>query len=53
MDFVEIIDVKEGKEDIPIEHQKLLDERLKKIESGKATFKSWDEIKKKYEDKAL
>ncbi|MEA3446389.1 MAG: addiction module protein [Bacteroidota bacterium] len=34
--------------EIPEEHQKILDERLERIKSGKATFRSWDEIKKKY-----
>jgi hypothetical protein len=35
-------------EDVPEEHKKMLNERLKMIDSGLTTFKSWDIIKKKY-----
>ena len=52
-DYVEIIDVKEDNPDLPIEHRKLLDERLKRVEEGKTSFKNWDFIKKKYEGKAV
>ena len=50
-DYVEIIDVNEENTEIPEEHKTLLDERLKLAEEGKATYKSWDSIKKKYEAK--
>jgi hypothetical protein len=50
---VEIVDVKENSSDLPIEHKNLLDERLKKIENGKTSFKNWDLVKKKYEGKAI
>ena len=39
--------------EIPAEHSDLLDKRLQRIENGETTFKKWDLIKKKYEDKAL
>ena len=48
-DYVEVIDIKENSSDIPIEHQILLDERLKRVEEGKTTFKNWDLVKRKYE----
>jgi len=50
-DYVEIIDVKEDVSDTPFEHKILLDERLKRVEEGKTTYKNWDLIKKKYEGK--
>ena len=52
-DYVEIIDVNEENTEIPEEHKTLLDERLKLAEEGKATYKSWDSIKKKYETKGV
>jgi len=52
-DYVEIVDVKENNPDMPIEHRILLDERLKRIEDGKTTFKNWELIKNKYDGKAL
>ena len=52
-DYVEIIDVNEEITEIPEEHKTLLDERLKLVEEGKATYKSWDSIKKKYETKGV
>ena len=52
-DYVEIIDVNEETTEIPEEHKTLLDERLKLVEEGKATYKSWDSIKKKYETKGV
>ena len=52
-DYVEIVDVKEYDPDLPIEHRKLLDERLMRVKQGKATFKNWDSMKKKYEEKAV
>ena len=52
-DYVEIVDVKENNSDLPTEHSILLDERLKRVEDGKASFKNWDLIKSKYEGKAL
>ena len=39
--------------DLPIEHRLLLDERLRRVEDGKASFKNWDLINSKYEGKAL
>lgn len=33
---------------IPTEHQKIINDRLEKIKSGNAKFKSWEEIKAKY-----
>jgi hypothetical protein len=53
IDYIEIIDVKEGPNDPPVEHRDLLDKRLQRIENGKTTFKNWDLIKKKYENKAV
>ena len=50
-DYVEIVDVNEDNARIPVEHKTLLDERLKLVEEGKVTYKSWDLIKKKYETK--
>lgn len=36
-------------DNLPLEHKKLLDERLQKINSGKAQFKSWSEVQSKYQ----
>jgi hypothetical protein len=52
-DYIEIIDVKENSSDLPLEHKMLLDERLKRIEEGKTTFKNWDFVKRKYERKII
>jgi hypothetical protein len=52
-DYVEIVDVKEDSSDFPVEHKILLDERLKRVEEGKTTFKNWDLVKRKYEEKAV
>ncbi len=52
-DYVEIVDVKENNQDLPIEHRRLLDERIKRVENKETTFKNWDSIKNKYEEKAL
>lgn len=52
-DYVEIIDVKEDSSDFPIEHKILLDERLKRVEEGKTTFKDWNLVKRKYEGKVI
>jgi hypothetical protein len=52
-DYVEIIDVKEDNSETPIEHKILLDERLKRIEEGKITYKNWDLLKKKYEERGV
>ena len=52
-DYIEIIDVKENNSDLSIEHKMLLNERLKRIEEGKTSFKNWDVIKRKYEGKAV
>ncbi len=47
-DYVEILNIKEHTDSFA-EHKKLLDARLDRIERGEGTFKSWDEIRKKYE----
>jgi hypothetical protein len=52
-DYVEIIDVKEDNSETPVEHKILLDERLKRIEEGKITYKNWDLLKKKYEERGV
>jgi hypothetical protein len=52
-DYVEIVDVKEDSSYFPVEHKILLDERLKRVEEGITTFKNWDLVKSKYEDKAV
>jgi hypothetical protein len=52
-DYIEIVDVKEGSSDLPLEHKMLLDERLKRIEEGKTSFKNWDIVKRKYERKVI
>ena len=48
-DYVEVIDIKDDSYDIPVEHKILLDERLKRVEEGKTTFKNWDLVKRKYD----
>lgn len=53
IDYIEIVNVKDEMQELPTEHKDLLDRRLQKIENGEATFKSWNLIKKKYEDKAV
>ncbi|SHJ19940.1 Putative addiction module component [Tangfeifania diversioriginum] len=53
MDYVEIIDVKEGSDNLPLEHRDLLDKRLERIKNGETTFKNWDSIKMKYENKEI
>lgn len=52
-DYVEILNISEEESTFPKEHQKILEERLKKIESGETTFRSWDVIKQKYERKII
>lgn len=52
IDYIEIIDVKETSE-IPVEHLDILNKRLQKIENKESSFKSWDSIKKKYEERTL
>jgi Putative addiction module component len=51
-DYVEILDIKDDSE-FPAEHKQLLEERLTRIKQGKTTFKSWSEIKKKYEKEVI
>jgi len=34
---------------IPDEHKRILDERIKRIDSGNAKFKSWTDIQNKYQ----
>ncbi|MGM0620688.1 MAG: hypothetical protein ACQETJ_06565 [Bacteroidota bacterium] len=53
MDYVEIVDVKEGSDKLPLEHRDLLDKRLQRIKNGETTFKNWDLIKMKYENKEI
>ncbi len=53
IDYIEIVNVKEDLHELPTEHKDLLDKRMQRIENGEATFKKWDLIKKKYEDKAV
>lgn len=52
-DYVEILDVEEDNAVLPIEHKVLLDERLKRIENDKTSFKNWDLVKRKYEGKTI
>ncbi|OFX33356.1 MAG: hypothetical protein A2X08_15155 [Bacteroidetes bacterium GWA2_32_17] len=33
---------------IPADHQRIINERIERIRSGNAKFKTWDEIKIKY-----
>lgn len=37
-------------ETIPVEHKKILDERIQKINSGNALFKEWSEVQFKYQN---
>ena len=37
-------------ETIPVEHKKILDERIQKINSGNGLFKSWSEVQNKYQN---
>lgn len=53
MDYIEVVNVREGTANLPLEHRHLLDKRLQKIENGKTTFKNWDLIKTKYEAKSI
>jgi hypothetical protein len=53
IDYIEIVNVKEGFNELPSEHKDLLDKRLQRIEKGETTFKKWDLVKKKYEDKTI
>lgn len=34
---------------LPLEHKRILDERIQKIESGKAQSKPWAEVQDKYQ----
>jgi len=52
-EYVEILDMKEDETSFPVEHKQLLDRRLERIERGETTFKNWNEIKKKYEKRAV
>jgi hypothetical protein len=53
INYVEIIDVKEDAGELPVEHRELLDIRLSKIEKNETTFKNWDTIAKKYENRSV
>jgi len=48
-EYIEIIDIKEENHTVPSEHKKLIEKRIKRIERGETTFKSWNLIKKRYE----
>jgi putative addiction module component (TIGR02574 family) len=37
-----------SKVEIPEGHQQILKKRIKKLNEGKTTFKSWNQIRKKY-----
>lgn len=52
IDYIEFIDVKDEGNLLP-EHRILLDARLNKIENGESTFKSWNQIKQKYENRIV
>lgn len=50
LQYVEIVSMKEDQNsEIPESHKKLLNERIERIENGQTTFRSWNEIKQKYE----
>ncbi len=53
MDYVEIIDVKEDTGELPLEHRKLLQNRLKRIKKGETVFRNWDLVKQTYEEKTV
>ena len=53
LDNIEIVNVKEENQELPSEHKALLDERIHRIENNETTFKNWDSIKKKYENKIV
>lgn len=36
-------------ENIPVEHKRILDQRIKLIESGNFEFKIWSEVQNKYQ----
>lgn len=43
--FVELVSVNDNEFNIPENHRELLDQRIQSIDSGGATFRSWDVIK--------
>ena len=53
IDYIEIVSLKEESQELPAEHRDLLDKRLQRLENGETTFKHWDLIKQKYENKAV
>lgn len=53
IDYIEIVNLKEESQELPAEHRALLDKRLQRLENGETTFKDWDLIKQKYENKAI
>ena len=53
IDYIEIVNLKEESQELPAEHRDLLDKRLQRLENGETTFKDWDLIKQKYENKAI
>ncbi|MCD4665513.1 MAG: addiction module protein [Bacteroidales bacterium] len=46
---MKIIDLEKEEIQLPKEHRDLLEERLRRIEDGKAIFKIWENIKGKYQ----
>jgi putative addiction module component (TIGR02574 family) len=40
---------KQSLDTLPVEHKKILDQRIQLIDSGKANFKSWTEIQNKFQ----
>ena len=53
IDYIEVVNLKEESQELPAEHRDLLDKRLQRLENGETTFKDWDLIKQKYENKAV
>ena len=42
------IAVEQSFDTLPVEHKRILEERIKKINSGEANFKPWSEIQNKF-----
>ena len=47
--FVELVSVNDNEFNIPENHKELLDQRIKAIDAGEATFRNWEVIKNEYE----
>lgn len=52
LNFVDFINISPSN-DVPQEHIEIIKQRILKKRNGKSTFKSWDEIKKKYEEEFI